>query len=331
MNGGRAVNLDPAAAGFFIKESLQGANAMPEHRQLTAAARAYFDRAGLVACLAGSGVTLTGIVSVWIGFALLFFALGVILSDLLSLRIASCHLRPWTRLTILLLLLGTTMASAWRPMRVYADSKSQTPLSLKEIRQAMKESLSEVLGQSVDKSRRGATGLETVPGLPSEPKDEPPDAGIEIVNPRSPAVLIYNRAKSLLRDPRYVLYIWDLDAALKEGVRSSLLTFTPNFKDQWLRRANGFGPWPFFETHPVPPVGHRLFGYVNATCPDCVTERTYWVYTVYGKDGWYGELPPARRFDSRMVAAVLDRAPDQQAEVLKRLPIVRRLPISPAY
>ena len=48
-------------------------------------------------------------------------------------------------------------------------------------------------------------------------------------------------------------------------------------------------------------LGDRIFGYGQVTCPDCVTERYYWVFSVYGNGGWYLEFnkdtsPPIEMF-----------------------------------
>src|ERR1017187_6868335 len=37
-------------------------------------------------------------------------------------------------------------------------------------------------------------------------------------------------------------------------------------------------------------LGDMIFGYGMVTCPDCITERYYWVFFTYGGGGWYLEF-----------------------------------------
>jgi len=37
--------------------------------------------------------------------------------------------------------------------------------------------------------------------------------------------------------------------------------------------------------------GNRLFGFAFVVCPDCVQQRDFWVYIVWGKGGWFAPLP----------------------------------------
>ena len=83
---------------------------------------------------------------------------------------------------------------------------------------------------------------------------ERPDAGIHVVNPESAAIFVYNRSGVVLKDPKYVVVIWDLDT----DRRDSLPTYAASFKDQWLRPSgqsgSAFGPWRIFETFPEPNI-----------------------------------------------------------------------------
>jgi hypothetical protein len=154
------------------------------------------------------------------------------------------------------------------------------------------------------------------------------DAGMYFVHPEDPAVIVYNRSNVILKDPRYSVIIWDLDG----GKKDSLPTYSQPFKDQWLRRtgesASAFGPWRIFETLSTPPKGQRLFGYSRVTCPDCIIERFYWIYTRYGeKEGWYGELPDGLAPDLKFIISLFDQSVAQQESSIINVQIKERLPI----
>jgi len=166
--------------------------------------------------------------------------------------------------------------------------------------------------------------------IPPEPQERP-DCGVRVVNPGSAAIVVYNRSKAILNSPQYSVYIWDLDA----GSRNSLPTYEQLFKDKWLRpggqTGDAFGPWRIFETFPEPKLGDRLFGYARTTCPECVTERFYWIYTKYGESGWYGEMRGKGAPNPRFIVSLFDYPIDRQEIVISSLPVIQRLQIENAF
>jgi len=99
--------------------------------------RAYLDRAGLVACLIGAGLTLTGIVDVWVGFGLLFFALGIALTDLFSIRLGRYRLAWPVRLVLVGAVVSGSFLVLFKPMAGYVASKKENPLTVAQVREVL--------------------------------------------------------------------------------------------------------------------------------------------------------------------------------------------------
>jgi hypothetical protein len=95
-----------------------------------------------------------------------------------------------------------------------------------------------------------------------------------------------------------------------------------------LRPTNGCGPWPFFEAANEPKVGSRIFGYVKATCPDCAHDRYYWIYTDYGKSGWYAELPANEFPNSKFLGSLLAKTEREQQTIIYGLATSTRVQIA---
>jgi hypothetical protein len=103
---------------------------IPKSSRWLQSMREYLDRAGLLAALVGSGLALTGLLQVWIGFALLFFALGVLVWDILSsfaLRAAT----KWLGTVALVLLVFIVLL---RPMSRYSEMRTEHPVTTADLR-----------------------------------------------------------------------------------------------------------------------------------------------------------------------------------------------------
>ena len=101
----------------------------------TVSLREYLDKAGLVAALVGSGLTLTGLVNVWIGFALLFLALGVLLYDITGWD--RFKLRTAWRLSSTSIIMVGVIVLLHKPINEYAKSKEEHPLTVADITNAL--------------------------------------------------------------------------------------------------------------------------------------------------------------------------------------------------
>jgi len=74
--------------------------------------------------------------------------------------------------------------------------------------------------------------------------------------------------------------------------------------------------------------GHRIFGYVTVTCPNCKHVRSYWVYRKLGEGGWYSELTDYRSPDVKKVADAIPVIRQKNGDTaLVSIPLSSRLPI----
>jgi hypothetical protein len=159
-----------------------------------------------------------------------------------------------------------------------------------------------------------------MPSRTSQPPEKP-DAAILVSNLRDISITVQNTSKVVLREPRYSVGIFDLDAGPPGSDRTSLSVSIPSFKDQWLRAGDGFGPYPLFRS--PPPAGHQLFGFIRATCPDCIAERQYWLSIVSGKSGWYGELGSGQVLEQRIMTDLFNASVSVREASLDRLNVFK--------
>src|SRR5262245_16422392 len=82
--------------------------------------RRYFNKTWLLALLVGVGLTLTGLIHIWLGFVLLFLALALFFHDFFRFiqRRVIRQLATWTVVVVVLLI-------CWRPMIRYVASKQE--------------------------------------------------------------------------------------------------------------------------------------------------------------------------------------------------------------
>ena len=166
-----------------------------------------------------------------------------------------------------------------------------------------------------------------IPKPKPKPPKSPPDAIIAIVNPSYPGVLLSNRGQSLMREPRYSVSIFDLDVPSVNGTYVSLSADIPSFKDGWIKPKENSGPYFLFIRGREPRAGDRLFGIARTTCPDCPTERMYWIYMIYREGGWYSELQKGKPSRS-ILESIFGKPKDVQDSIIgAAIPVNVRMPI----
>jgi hypothetical protein len=120
----------------------------------------------------------------------------------------------------------------------------------------------------------------------SEPK--PPDVTLRFVYPKAPALVIANPSDSVVRDIKWAVGLWNMDLPDRDDpLPIPVSTF------DWIRPHDEGGPQNLFDGPLVAPLlksGNRLFGSVSVLCPECSRGRTYIVYIVWGKSGWFSEV-----------------------------------------
>jgi hypothetical protein len=142
------------------------------------------------------------------------------------------------------------------------------------------------------------------PPVPSAPPSKAtiakPDVGMEFVNPDDVAFRMVNLSKNAtLRDPKYVLFLVDLDGPRTVGTKGGSipqLLPIPAFTDagDFLKPGQKFLPRPIVSTFPavqsIVKPKDRIFGSAVVSCPDCIRDRHYLVYFANGSGGWYCEI-----------------------------------------
>jgi hypothetical protein len=129
---------------------------------------------------------------------------------------------------------------------------------------------------------------------PPEPllKAEKPDLDIILVNPESFALLFVNKSNVVLREPKYSPGIYNLDRLEPNGTPTILPI--PVFTGDWIRAKDSLGPQALISQAALAPLvkdGDHLFGFIVIAYPECVRNKSFWVFAIQGKGGWYYELP----------------------------------------
>jgi len=130
---------------------------------------------------------------------------------------------------------------------------------------------------------------------PSVPK---PDIGMEFVNPEDVAFRMVSLSTVILREPKYYFLLIDLDGPRTFNLQGTMLPQVlpiPAFvaANDFLKSKGKFmakvSTFPAVQSIVKP--NDRIFGMVTVSCPDCVKDRQYWLYFVFGSGGWYCEVP----------------------------------------
>jgi hypothetical protein len=91
-----------------------------------------------------------------------------------------------------------------------------------------------------------------------------------------------------VRDPKFFLAMFNLDDTSAQ--RQPLQIPAQTLIGEFIRPHEGLGLWPFWANPLVKAQykpGDRLFGFVEAQCPDCLADRYFWIYWIAGKGGWF--------------------------------------------
>ena len=159
------------------------------------------------------------------------------------------------------------------------------------------------------------------------------DVRLEFTQPLDPQISVRNAGTGLVREPRYNITLADLDKARWDGkgILPVLKTNRPSFSpSDWLRPGQGFGGYAMFDSTNKPPENSRLFGWATCTCPQCITERTYFVFVVFEKSGWYYEIPQGRGINRQFFNSLFGKgAKEQQSSLDTAIPQNERVQFTP--
>ncbi len=122
----------------------------------------------------------------------------------------------------------------------------------------------------------------------SKTTPEKPDLALRFIYPESPALVLINQSPVVAKNIKWAVALWNMD--LPE--RNDPLPIPVSTFD-FIRANQEGGPQNLFGLPTVKPLlkrGDRLFGSASVCSPDCIQGRTYIVYIVWGKSGWFAEV-----------------------------------------
>jgi hypothetical protein len=154
---------------------------------------------------------------------------------------------------------------------------------------------------------------------------EKPDLAIRIVNPKTPGIVILP-PHVVARDAEADPLLWDLDLPSADD---SL--FVNKTKYDWIRPDQKGGPTSLLHPHDIESTvkpGHRIFGFVTVTCPECLRVNAYWVYFTYGQTGWYAKTLPGQVPDPGKIADSLPLMRRDPEKILAHIPESTRINIT---
>jgi hypothetical protein len=130
---------------------------------------------------------------------------------------------------------------------------------------------------------------------------EKPDVALVFVGTKRFAVVIKNNSKVLLREPKYWFALINLTKSSPGNVQTVPIV---GFQGDWIRGHEFEGPNTALDL-PLPAStvspNDVIFGTVGATCPDCSSDKHYWIYYVVDQGGWYAELTKVEIQDGEKV------------------------------
>lgn len=156
-------------------------------------------------------------------------------------------------------------------------------------------------------------------------KAEKPDIGLFLIYPQEFAVELVNRSSVVLDRPKWGFAIWDLDKL--DAYAQPMVLPIPTAEGDFIRKHEGLGPMTALsQVASLLKPGDRLFGYVYATCPECVKTRSYWVYATFKQGGWFSEIKGGFPDISILGKDMLTIRQEPEA-FLKDIPLADRIPI----
>jgi len=118
---------------------------------------------------------------------------------------------------------------------------------------------------------------------------ELPDITMRLVDPESPAIQIINTSNAVAHTVRYSSFLFNIDANNHDESLLKVPTSGPDF----IRPHSVDGlPSVLFGSLALPylKAGDRIFGTISLLCPECKRGRTFLIFIVWEKGGWFSEL-----------------------------------------
>lgn len=157
-----------------------------------------------------------------------------------------------------------------------------------------------------------------------------PDVGLTFHRPESPQFRVRNLSDDLVREPKYQFLVYDLDLPGTDQPYLNLRIPVALLQD-YVRPKSSLGPWGLTSLSKrgsqVQP-GHRLFGYAQVQCPNCVEFRHYWLFFEVGSSGWFSEIPASEHpLILRRLARVIHGSGSPVGTIDEMIPVESRLAV----
>lgn len=153
-----------------------------------------------------------------------------------------------------------------------------------------------------------------------------PTPTLRLVYPSFPALIFQNRSKKVVKNIKWACGIWNVclpNHVDPLPIRIQIFDF--------IRAGQDGGPQNLLNPEALSLVkpGDQLVGSIAFTCPDCDSERVYVISIVWGKGGWYSELPQQKQ--GGLITPKLVTADGLKAfanDLERMVPSEKRVPIS---
>jgi len=171
------------------------------------------------------------------------------------------------------------------------------------------------------------------PLLPNPNPTAKPDVRLRFVRPDDVSFELVNSSRAVVNDPKFWFVLMDLDVPGKNTLGDLALPdplpIPAEIQRDYIRPGDHSVPRSIVTYYPgvasVVKPKHRLFGYATITCPDCIKERSFWLYFVHGSGGWYSE------FERQEVPDLRDLLLSTDDKLNKLVPIRKRVMIAGTY
>ncbi len=186
---------------------------------------------------------------------------------------------------------------------------SNQEIILERIEALLSGSTNEIKGEIVRSEQNILERLNEIDERGDE--DPKPDISLVLAYPQSVSLLIRNDSTVVARDSKYSVLFWNLEL-LPESMQPLPI---PVGSHDWVRPGRRGGPYGILSrptSRGLINPGDRIFGYISLSCPECSTDKVYWVFFKHGQGGWYAEK--RQKFSGGITALV------------KMLPMVRSDP-----
>jgi len=162
--------------------------------------------------------------------------------------------------------------------------------------------------------------------LPMQRPTVKPDIRLRFVRPEDVSFELVNPSQAVVNDPKFWFVLMDLDVPgkniLGDLALPDLLPIPAEIQRDYIRPGDHSVPRSIVTYYPgvstVVKPKHRLFGYATITCPDCIKERSFWLYFVQGSGGWYSEFERQELPDRRNLLLSTDDTLNKLVPTSKR-------------